>query len=117
MEDSIDNTQAKEGTMQQKMNFSQPSLPNEQHHAHKEVSFSQSVISEILQQSTSKQSVLSNVSKYIKMKSTEINVDLTDEQLENLKECKYQPLSTSDPIVLTYLEKKNIINITQLEHD
>jgi hypothetical protein len=23
------------------------------------------------------------------MKSTEINVDLTDEQLENLKECKY----------------------------
>ena len=89
MEDSIDNTQAKEGTMQQKMNFSQPSLPTEQHHAHKDVSFSQSVISEILQQSTSKQSVLSNVSKYIKMKSTEINVDLTDEQLENLKECKY----------------------------
>ena len=91
--------------MQQKINFNKPSLPSEQHHAHKEVSFSQSVISEILQQSNSKQSVLSNVSKYIKMKSTEINVDLTDEQLENLKE------------FLTYLEKKNIINITQLEHD
>ena len=75
--------------MQQKINFSQPSHPAEQHHTHKDVSFSQSVISEILQQSTSKQSVLSNVSKYIKMKSTEINVDLTDEQLENLKECKY----------------------------
>jgi 5-hydroxyisourate hydrolase-like protein (transthyretin family) len=30
------------------------------------------------------------------MKSTEINVDLTDEQLENLKECKYHiPLTIS----------------------
>jgi transposase len=30
------------------------------------------------------------------MKSTEINVDLTDEQLENLKECKHHiPLTIS----------------------
>ena len=56
---------------------------------HNEVSFShQSVISELIQQSNSKQSVISNVSKYIKLKSTEINVELTDDQLENLKECK-----------------------------
>ncbi len=39
------------------------------------------------------------------MKSNEINVELTEDQLENLKE------------FLSYLEKKNIINITQLEHD
>jgi hypothetical protein len=32
-------------------------------------------------------------------------VELTEDQLENLKE------------FLSYLEKKNIINITQLEHD
>ena len=56
------------------------------------------------------------MSKYIKLKSTEINVELTDEQLENLKECKSLHPSHIH-IVLTYLEKKNIINITQLEHD
>jgi 16S rRNA G527 N7-methylase RsmG len=39
------------------------------------------------------------------LKSNEINVELTEDQLENLKE------------FLSYLEKKNIINITQLEHD
>lgn len=56
------------------------------------------------------------MSKYIKLKSNEVNVELTDDQLENLKECKHQSIFNS-LIVLTYLEKKNIINVAQLEHD
>jgi hypothetical protein len=35
-----------------------------------------------------KQLIMQHISKYIKLKQTELNQDLTEDILENLKECK-----------------------------
>jgi len=49
-------------------------------------------------------------------KDTELDPTLSNEILENLKECNY-PSFLLTILVLTYLEKKKIINISDLEHD
>jgi len=55
------------------------------------------------------------LTKYIKLKqAADIDTDLNDEVIENLKECKILLASYKkfELIVVAYLERKQIINIT-----
>ena len=68
---------------------------------HNEVSFSQVSASEMMpgnmnNREQGKQLIIQQLSKYIKLKQTEINVDLNDDILENLKECKSSHLLISN---------------------
>lgn len=36
-----------------------------------------------------KQQIIHQLSKYIKLKQTEVNLEMSDDIMENLKECKY----------------------------
>lgn len=62
---------------------------------------------------SAKTHIMQQLTKYIKLKQTDLDVEAND-IMDNLKECKLYFLNA---LVLTYLEKKNIININQLEQD